>query len=73
MTQPKEPITAESLVQQVVEECPQTILVFARHGMSCAGCYIAPFHTVADSAREHHQGVEPLLVDLNQALEAALA
>ena len=42
-------------------------------GMSCAGCYIAPFHTVADSAREHHMGIEPLLVDLNQALEEALA
>ncbi len=73
MTQPKEPITAESLVQRIVEEYPQAILVFARYGMSCAGCYIAPYHTLADSAREHHLGVEPLVSDLNQALEHALA
>jgi hybrid cluster-associated redox disulfide protein len=68
MTQSREPITEESVVQEIVEEFPQTILVFARHGLSCAGCYIAPFHTVADSAREHHLSVEPLLGDLNRAL-----
>jgi hybrid cluster-associated redox disulfide protein len=67
-TQVIRPITADSLVQEIVEEYPQTILVFARHGLSCAGCYIAPFHTVADSAREHHLCIEPLLGDLNQAL-----
>jgi hybrid cluster-associated redox disulfide protein len=68
MIQSSEPITAESVVQEIVEEHPQTILVFARHGLNCVGCYIAPFHTVADSAREHHRQVEPLLGDLNRAL-----
>ena len=68
MTQSREPITAESMVQDVVDEYPQTILVFARHGLSCVGCYISPFHTVADSAREHDLCVEPLLGDLNRAL-----
>jgi hybrid cluster-associated redox disulfide protein len=68
MTQSREPITEESVVQEIVEAHPQTILVFARHGLNCVGCYIAPFHTVADSAREHHLCVEPLLGDLNRAL-----
>jgi hybrid cluster-associated redox disulfide protein len=68
MTGTSEPITTESLVQDIVQEHPQAILVFARHRMGCAGCYIAPFHTVADSAREHHLSVEPLLEDLNRAL-----
>lgn len=72
MAEPTHPITAESVVQEIVEGYPQTILVFARHGMSCAGCYIAPFHTVADGAREHHLGIDPLLGDLNRALEHAL-
>jgi hybrid cluster-associated redox disulfide protein len=68
MTQSTEPITEESLVQDLVVEHPETILVFARHGLSCVGCYIAPFHTIADSAREHDLCIEPLLGDLNRAL-----
>jgi hypothetical protein len=32
------------------------------------GCYIAPFHTIADSAREHKSALGPLLEDLNRAI-----
>jgi len=62
-------ITADCLVCQVVERHPQTILVFAHHGLQCVGCYIAPFHTIADSAREHAIALDPLLGDLNQAIQ----
>ena len=60
-------ITADSLVQDVVDCHPQTITVFARHGLQCVGCYISPFHTIADSAREYALALGPLLGDLNQA------
>jgi hybrid cluster-associated redox disulfide protein len=65
-----EPVTADYLVQEVVEHHPQTIAIFARHGMQCVGCYISPFHTIADSAREHAMALESLLGDLNQAITA---
>jgi len=64
------PITADCLVQDVVELHPQTILIFARHGLQCVGCYISPFHTIADSAREYTMALESLLNDLNQAIVA---
>jgi hypothetical protein len=35
--------------------------------MQCVGCYISPFHTITDCAREHAMSVDPLLDDLNQA------
>ena len=66
--QPITPITADSLVKEVVEIHPQTIAVFVKHGLNCVGCYIAPFHTIADSAREHAIALDPLLGDLNQAI-----
>lgn len=62
------PITADCLVQNVVEHHPQTILTFARHGLQCVGCYVSPFHTIADSAREHTMALDLLLRDLNQAV-----
>ena len=65
-----QPITADSLVQDVIERHPQTILVFVRHRLQCVGCDISPFHTIADSAREHAVTIEPLLGELNQALAA---
>ncbi|MEJ2209610.1 MAG: DUF1858 domain-containing protein [Anaerolineae bacterium] len=59
--------TADSLVCDVVATQPQTVLVFVRHGLHCPGCYIAPFHTLADTAREYHIPIAPLLRELNQA------
>ena len=63
-------VTAECLVQDVVERHPQTIAVFARHGLQCVGCYISPYHTLTDTAREYALSIEPLLGDLNQAIAA---
>jgi hybrid cluster-associated redox disulfide protein len=63
-----QPITADSLVQDVIERHPETILVFVRHRLQCVGCDISPFHTIADSAREHAVTIEPLLGDLNRVL-----
>jgi len=60
-------IAADSLVQEVVEHHPETVLVFVRHGLHCVGCTISPFHTIADSAREHAVALEPLLGALNHA------
>jgi hybrid cluster-associated redox disulfide protein len=63
-----QPITADSLVQDVVERHPGAIAIFVRHGLQCVGCYISPFHTIADTAREYALAIEPLLSDLNQAI-----
>ena len=63
-----ERITVDCLVQDVVEYYPQTIAVFTRHGLQCVGCYISPFHTIADSAREYAMAPDSLLRDLNQAI-----
>jgi len=63
-----EPIRADSLVDEVLGSHPGTVTVFVRHGCQCVGCYIAPFHTIADSAREHAMALDALLDDLNQAV-----
>jgi hybrid cluster-associated redox disulfide protein len=63
-----EPIGADSLVCEVLEAHPGTATVFVRHGVQCVGCYIAPFHTIADSAREHAVSLEFLLADLNRSV-----
>ena len=66
--QPVAGITAVVLVQEVVDRHPQSIAVFLSHGLKCPGCYISPFHTIADVAREYALAIEPLLRDLNRAI-----
>jgi hybrid cluster-associated redox disulfide protein len=68
-----QPITADSLVQDVIESHPQTIRIFNQHGLRCVGCYISPYHTVADTAREYALSIEPLLGELNKATVAGIA
>jgi hybrid cluster-associated redox disulfide protein len=68
ITRTAEAIGADCIVQGIIERHPQTIIVFARHGMQCVGCYIAPFHTIDDSAREHAVPLELLLAELNQSV-----
>jgi hybrid cluster-associated redox disulfide protein len=72
ITESARQITAENLVQEVVDRHPETITVFSHHGMNCVGCYVSPFHTIADCAREHSMQIELLLGDLNRAIANAV-
>ena len=67
MLDDQDTISADSLVQEVVHGHPETVLVFIRRGLHCVGCTMSPFHTVADSAREHAVALGPLLGALNNA------
>lgn len=68
-TQSANRITSHTLVQEIVDDHPVTVLVFVRRGMHCPGCYMSPFHTIADSARAYSISVEPLVRDLNHAVD----
>jgi hybrid cluster-associated redox disulfide protein len=67
LTRLAEQITADSLVHEVIDRHPDAVSVFVQHRLQCIGCYISPFHTIADVAREYALGLEVLLGDLNQA------
>jgi hybrid cluster-associated redox disulfide protein len=60
-------ITAGDFVDGVMAAFPATIAVFLRRRMSCVGCLMGPFHTVADAAHEYGLDVDQLLAELRQA------
>ena len=41
---------AQTLVKDLLESYPQVATVFLRHGMSCVGCDMSKFETLADAA-----------------------
>ncbi len=57
------------IIRKVVTEWPETVRVFAKHGLGCATCQIAGIDTVEKGAKSHKIAVEPLLLDLNLVLE----
>jgi len=61
-------ITSEMSIADVVSRFPQTIPVFSRHGVVCAGCSAADQDTVAQAARAHGVDGVVLLDELNACL-----
>ena len=64
-------ITKEMPIGDVVQNYPQTIEVFLRHGLMCFGCTIARFENVEQGAMAHGINVDTLMKDLNAAVPQA--
>jgi hybrid cluster-associated redox disulfide protein len=64
-------ISKNMSIGDVVQEYPQTIEVFLKHGLMCFGCAIARFENVEQGARAHGINVESLVTDLNAAVPQA--
>lgn len=62
------PVTAATIVDDLMTAHPATIPVFIRHHAHCVGCPVGGLHTVADASREHGVPLETLLRDLNAAV-----
>ena len=63
-----ETITKEMPIGEIVQEYPQTIEVFLKHGLMCFGCAIARFENVEQGAMAHGISPEVLIKDLNAAV-----
>jgi hybrid cluster-associated redox disulfide protein len=63
-----EQITREMPIGDVVQNYPQTIEVFLKHGLMCFGCAIARFENIEQGATAHGINVDTLIKDLNAAV-----
>ena len=61
-------ITKDMPIGDVVQNHPETIEVFLRHGLMCFGCAIARFENVEQGAAAHGINVDTLIKDLNAAV-----
>jgi len=61
-------ITREMPIGEVVQNYPQTVEVFLKHGLMCFGCAIARFENIEQGAMAHGINVDLLVKDLNAAV-----
>ncbi|WP_424933447.1 DUF1858 domain-containing protein [Amaricoccus macauensis] len=55
MTTP--PISRHTPLAELYHRWPETVPAFMQRGMQCPACPFAPFHDIADAAREY--GLDP--------------
>ncbi|MDA8122447.1 MAG: DUF1858 domain-containing protein [Deltaproteobacteria bacterium] len=56
-------------IEDVLRKFPQTIPVFARFGVDCAGCQLSEFENLEHGAKVHGIDLEALLASLNESLK----
>ncbi len=64
-------IDKDMKIEDVLRKYPQTIPVFARFGIDCAGCQLSEFENIEHGAKVHGIDLAELLRQLNEALPAA--
>jgi hybrid cluster-associated redox disulfide protein len=63
-------INRDMTIGDAVQNHPETIEVFLKHGLFCLGCAAARFENIEQGATAHGIDVEALITDLNAAVEA---
>lgn len=63
-------ITKDMTIGSVVENHPETVEVFNRHGMGCLSCPATAFENIEQGAIMHGIDVDKLVEELNQAMAA---
>lgn len=66
------PFDKSTSVSDIMANWPQTVPVFLKYQMLCVGCYVGPFHTIADACVEHGIDEQKLWRDLAISLETVL-
>lgn len=57
-------------IEDILRKYPQTIPVFERFGIDCAGCQLSEFEDLEHGAKVHGIDVEKLLAKLNDSLKS---
>ncbi len=68
MTEKK--ITKEMNIVEIVQNYPETLPVFAKHGLGCIGCAAARFENLEAGAKVHGLDVDNFVEELNEAVNA---
>ncbi len=63
-----EPLQPDTQVSVALERWPMLIPVFIRHRMTCVGCSMSPFETLASAAEIYHLPLDIFLTELRATL-----
>lgn len=59
-------ITADMTINEIISKYPVAIKVFAKYGISCAGCHMGHHESLRQGIAGHGVPLGPVLSDLNR-------
>ena len=63
-------ITKEMSIIDIVQQCPESLEIFAKYGMGCIGCAAARFENLEAGAKVHGYDPDAMVADINALIEA---
>lgn len=66
MTETK--VTKDMSIIEIVQTYPETIEVFAKHGLGCIGCAAARFENLEAGAKVHGIDPDKLVEEINEII-----
>lgn len=65
-------VIPDLLVSDVIDQWPQTIPVFIKYRLGCVGCFMAPFDTLADVAKNYDLAPDRFMDELHRTVNPAI-
>ncbi len=65
----KKKITKNMIFSEIINNYPEVIDIFYKHGMMCVGCPMAMQETIEQGAKAHGIDVKKLIEELNKKLK----
>lgn len=62
------PVTAETILDDLMRTYKVTIPIFIRRKMMCIGCPVVRLHDVREACREHGIPLDEFLAEVNEAI-----
>lgn len=65
-------ITSDMMMSDILEKYPETIELFLKHGLHCAGCFASHYETLEGGARAHglnKESIDKLVKELNEKIK----
>lgn len=66
-----DPITPETILDDLMRTYKVTIPIFIRHKMMCIGCPVVRFHDVRQACWEHGISIDEFLDEVNLVIAAS--
>jgi hybrid cluster-associated redox disulfide protein len=63
-------ITKNMIIEEVVQQFPETVQVFSRYGVVCVGCSAAQYDNIEQGAVLHGLDADQLVQELNACIAA---
>ena len=62
-------INKDMKIEEILQEYPESVEVFLKHGFQCLGCAAASFENLEDGTKAHGIDVNKLVEELNKAVK----